>query len=309
MRAAGITEYRGAVTPLELPTPTAVAADQVMIEVYAAGVANWDEIVRNGGWNVGSVPPMALGVAASGIVREVGRSVSRFSPGDEVLTHSVPLQQGTWAELFVAREEHVAHKPPGIAWSEAALFPVPALTAYQVLSEALAIFSKPGDALLVHGAGGVTGGMLVALASDMGARVIATAGPRSMDRVRGYGANIIVDYHAPDWQSRGRAASRGRLHAVANAVPGAASTLMALVDEGGRLATITGDPPSTERGIQVIDYYVHPDGAALEQIAIRFAERGLSIPLAATYELSTADMALADAVSGKSAGGITITVH
>src|ERR1051326_8677662 len=100
MKAAGIREYRGAVIPLELPTPSAVAADQVVIEVYAAGVANWDDIVRTGGWNVGSVPPMALGVEASGIVREVGSSVSRFSSVDEVLTHSVPVEQGTWAELF-----------------------------------------------------------------------------------------------------------------------------------------------------------------------------------------------------------------
>ena len=60
MRAAGITEYRGAVVPLELPTPTVVAADEVAIEVHAAGVANWDDIVRIGDWNVGSVPPMAL---------------------------------------------------------------------------------------------------------------------------------------------------------------------------------------------------------------------------------------------------------
>ena len=307
MRAAGITEYRGAVTPLELPTPTALAADEIAIEVYAAGVANWDEFVRNGGWNVGSVPPMALGVEACGIVRDVGRSVSRFSPGDAVLTHSVPLQQGTWAELFVAREKHVAHKPSTTAWPEAALLPVPGLTAYQVLSEALAI--KPGDALLIHGAGGITGGMLVALASDMGARVIATAGPRSVDRVRAYGANIIVDYRAPDWQSQVRAASGGRLSAVANAVPGAASTLLAMLDDGGRLATITGDPPNAERGIQVIDYYVHPDGAVLERIAMRFVERGLSIPLAASYELSTADMALADVVSGKNAGGITLNVR
>jgi NADPH:quinone reductase-like Zn-dependent oxidoreductase len=109
---------------------------------------------------------MALGVEASGIVREVASNVSRFSPGDAVLTNSVPLQQGTWAELFVARENDVAHKPPGTTWSEAALFSVPALTAYQVLSEALAI--SPGHALLIHGAGGVTGSMLVALASDMG---------------------------------------------------------------------------------------------------------------------------------------------
>jgi NADPH:quinone reductase-like Zn-dependent oxidoreductase len=66
---------------------------------------------------------MALGVEASGTVREVGRGVSRFRAGDPVLTHSVPLQQGTSAELFVSPQAHVAHKPLTMAWLEAALFP------------------------------------------------------------------------------------------------------------------------------------------------------------------------------------------
>ncbi|TMG16412.1 MAG: NADP-dependent oxidoreductase, partial [Chloroflexi bacterium] len=40
------------------------------MEVHAAGVANWDDLVRTGGWDVGITPPMALGVEAAGTIRQ-----------------------------------------------------------------------------------------------------------------------------------------------------------------------------------------------------------------------------------------------
>ena len=58
--------------PLELPDPPNRKRDEVVIEVRAAGAANWDAIVRTGGWDVGIKPPMALGVSASAVVRAVG---------------------------------------------------------------------------------------------------------------------------------------------------------------------------------------------------------------------------------------------
>src|SRR5215471_7954737 len=129
MRSAGITELGGPGQALDLPDPAGPEPDGVLIEVRAAGVANWDDIVRTGGWDVGASPPMALGVEASGVVRAVGSAVSRFRPGDEVLTHAVPLRQGTWAQLFLAPEEQVARKPPGLSFDVAGVLPVPALTA------------------------------------------------------------------------------------------------------------------------------------------------------------------------------------
>ena len=99
MRAAGIDAFGDAVRMLDLSAPSPPAPDEVVISVHAAGVGNWDEIVRVGDWDVGHRPPLALGVEAAGIVDAVGEDVAGLAPGDEVLTHPLPLRyQGAWAD-------------------------------------------------------------------------------------------------------------------------------------------------------------------------------------------------------------------
>ena len=91
-----------------------------------------------------------------------------------------------------------------------------------------------------------------------------------------------------------------------NAVPGAAAGLLPLVVDGGRLATITSDPPPGERGIRISNVYVRPDGLLLEQLAARFAQRGVALPVAGIHGLAEAGRALADVVSGQAAGGVVL---
>jgi NADPH:quinone reductase-like Zn-dependent oxidoreductase len=306
MKGAGIDKIGGSVQVFQIPDPPKTNADEIVIDVRAAGVANWDEIVRTGGWDVGIKPPMALGVAASGVVRAVGDAIRRFHVGDEVMTHPVPLRhQGTWTEQLVAGESAVARKPVGMSWEEAGVLPVPALTASEVLTKTADV--RPGEYILVHGAGGITGSMLVAVASKLGARTIATAGPRSAERVKAYGAATVLDYRTGDWQQQVRkiVGSRGVRIAV-NAVSGAARSLLPLVADGGKLTTITSDGPQTQRGISVTNFYVSADGEALERVAVDFADSHLSIPIAAVFGLSEAAVALQTAVSGKVAGAVVI---
>jgi NADPH:quinone reductase-like Zn-dependent oxidoreductase len=178
MRAAGIDQIGGVVHPIELPGPRLLASDEVLIAVRAAGVGNWDEFVRAGGWDVGVEPPMALGVEASGVIVALGDAVTDWSTGDAVMTHPLPLrEQGAWSARLIAPAELVAAKLEPTSWEEAAAFPVPALTAYQALSEGVQLRGE--DRILVNGAGGVTGRLLVELGRAAGARVIATAGPNS----------------------------------------------------------------------------------------------------------------------------------
>src|SRR6185312_13485338 len=77
---------------IEVGEPRPLAGDEVLVEVRAAGVANWDEFVRTGGWDVGGRPPMALGVEAAGTVLAAGPAASGWAPGDAVMTHPVPLR-------------------------------------------------------------------------------------------------------------------------------------------------------------------------------------------------------------------------
>jgi NADPH:quinone reductase-like Zn-dependent oxidoreductase len=306
MRVAGVRTLGGKVETLEVDEPRPLAADEVLIEVRSAGVGNWDNIIRTGGWDVGTRPPLALGVEAAGVIKAVGARRSGFSVDDEVLCHPVPLRdQGTWAPLLIAPVGSLAHKPPEISWETAAIFPVPALTAEQVVGEALAL--NGGETLLVHGAGGITGGLIVRLAALRGVDVLATANPRSADRVRANGAREVFDYRDPMWPEHARALAKSSIDAVANAAPGGAAAAMTALTDGGRLGTITPDLPVSTRGISVTAVYVRSDGAQLERLTALLGSRRLSMPTPRSCRLDQAASALAQVVAGHAPSGVVIT--
>jgi len=83
MRAAGIRALGGPVEILEVDELGPPGADEVLIDVAAAGVGNWDELVRIGSWRIGGPAPMALGTEAAGTVAAVGSCVTEVREGDE----------------------------------------------------------------------------------------------------------------------------------------------------------------------------------------------------------------------------------
>ena len=160
----------------------------------------------------------------------------------------------------------------------------PALTADQAL-DALAV--RPGETVLVHGAGGVTGGVLVRLAAHRGARVIATAS--QAERPRALGAAHVLDYHEPDWPERVRA--MGGADAAVNAAGSGSADAVRAVRDGGRLATITSDLPPAERGIALSDIVVVPDGARLARLVPLLAADAITV--GASYPLAEVAAAMA----------------
>jgi hypothetical protein len=81
------------------------------------------------------------------------------------------------------------------------------------------------------------------------------------------------------------------------------------VADGGHLATITGDPPSTERGVTVTNIYVRADGARLAVLVAALADGLLSLHVGATFPLADAAMALQGAVTGSAAGATVLTLQ
>jgi NADPH:quinone reductase-like Zn-dependent oxidoreductase len=283
VRAAGVDRFGAEIRLLDLPEP-APRPGEVLLGVRAAGVGNWDEFVRTGGWDTGARPPMALGVEAAGVVEAVGAGVRGLRPGDAVTTHSLPA--GSWAEKFIAAADHVAPVPSGVPMAVAAALPVPALTADQALD---AVTVRPGETVLVHGAGGVTGGVLVALAALRGARVIATAG--RADRLLALGAVQVLDHHNPDWPEQVCALTDGGVKAAVNAARAGSADAVRAVRDGGRLATITADLPPAERGITLSDVVVAPDGARLARLVPLLTPDAVTV--AASYPLAEAAAAMA----------------
>jgi NADPH:quinone reductase-like Zn-dependent oxidoreductase len=293
MRAAGVQRFTADVEVMDLPDPPSPGPDEVLIEVHASGVANWDDLVRTGSWDLGRPAPLALGTQCAGVIAAIGSTVDNLAVGDRVMTHSVPLRdQGTWAQLFLAAAADVAPLPTEVSFEVGGVAPIPLLTADQALRDALDVGS--GTSLLVHGAGGVTGSVLVQLAAHLGASVYATAGARNAERLRSAGAAAVLDYHDPGWADRLRDTTDGGVSAAVNAVPGADGAAQAIttVRDGGVLATITSGTAS-ERGIEVRQVYVAPNGPRLAALGALLASGVLRIEVAPPYPLSQAGAALA----------------
>jgi len=94
--------------------------------------------------------------------------------------------------------------------------------------------------------------------------------------------------------------------AAASAAPGGAASAIRAVADGGRLATITSDPPAEERGITVSSVYVRPDGRQLRDLATRLGAGQLAIPVAASHPLADAAQALAKVTRGHASGAIVL---
>jgi NADPH:quinone reductase-like Zn-dependent oxidoreductase len=306
MRVAGIRALGETVEILDVDEQATPAADEVLIDVVAAGIGNWDELVRVGSWQIGGPAPMALGTEAAGTVAAIGSGVAGLREGDEMLTHPLPLRRhGTWAGRLLAPAMSVAPRPRVVSWEACAAFPIPALTAAQALDEALEIES--GGWVLVNGAGGVTGGLLVQLAAARGARVIATASAKKSERLRDYGASEVLDYHG-DWPALVREITGGGVPRAVNAARGQAAVTLKAVADGGRLATITGDPPPEGRGVAVSDVYVRPDGRQLSSLAELLARGILSVPVVSVRPLEEAAQALREVVAGAD-GAIVLSLR
>ena len=181
----------------DLPVPR-VGPNGVLVQVHAASVNPVDWKLRQGLLHavMPVVFPVIWGRDLSGLVTEIGSSVTLFKPGDEVYGmkdgYVAKTYRGTYAEYVVVPEKSLAPKPKNLNYEEASAVPASALTAWQAMVNQGKL--KPGQRVLIHAGAGGVGVMAIQIAKAFGAYVAATASTRNQDLLRDLGADLPIDY-------------------------------------------------------------------------------------------------------------------
>jgi NADPH:quinone reductase-like Zn-dependent oxidoreductase len=173
----------------------------VLIRVHASSVNPLDWHYLRGepylirptsGW--GAPKDILLGTDFAGTVEAVGKLVKRFKPGDEVYGAG----DGAFGQYLLSPDTGpMALKPAGVTFEQAASVPVAALTALQGLRDQGQL--RPGQKVLINGAGGGVGTFAVQIAKALGADVTAVTNSGSVDLVRSIGADHVIDYTRQDF--------------------------------------------------------------------------------------------------------------
>lgn len=209
MKAIGYTDSLAISEPLslvdiELPQPTASGHD-LLVRIESIAVNPVDCKIRQ------NVAPQGneykvIGWDAVGEVVAIGELVNNFKPGDKVFYAGDLNRQGSNAEYQVVDERIVGNKPKSLSNIEAAALPLTSITAWELLFERLSISQQhpsskeqSTDVILVIGAAGGVGSILVQLASSLtGAIVIGTASRESSSMwVKKLGADYVIDHSKP----------------------------------------------------------------------------------------------------------------
>lgn len=290
---------------VEQPVP---GAGEVRIRVAATSFNGVDANIRAGGMR-GPIPvvlPHTPGLDVAGTVDAVGEGVRDVVVGDAVVGFLPMVADGAAAEQVLAPAEILTAAPTTIPLADAAALPIVGLTAWQALFDHGRLAA--GQRVLVNGAGGAVGGYAVQLAKRAGAHVIATAGPRSSERVRSAGADEVVDHTTTE----ATAAVTEPVDLVLNLAPvepAALAALVGLVRPGGALVNTTvwmPAPGDEERGVRGVDLFVRSDAAQLAEL-VALVDRGeLHVDVAQRVPLSELPALHARAGAGDLSGKVVV---
>ncbi|MET7838214.1 NADP-dependent oxidoreductase [Streptomyces sp. NPDC005356] len=283
-----------------------VGPDSVLVKVRAAAVNPVDWKAREGYLDpvLDAVFPVIPGWDVSGVVIRPGAAVTEFVTGDEVIGYVREdfLSRGTFAEYVAAPVRTLARKPRNLTYEEAAGLPLAGLTAYQVLTGALAV--QEGDVVLVHAAAGGVGSIAVQLGRHLGARVIGTASERNHDFLRELGAEPVT--YGEGLAERVRALAPEGVDAVFDTVGGEALKASAdLLAPGGGLASIA-DASVVDLGGRYV--FVRPDAADLARLADLAEQDVVTVHVDETFPLERAADAQRLSAEGRTRGKIVVTV-
>lgn len=266
------------------------AAGQVLVEVKAIGVNPIDYKLYSGAFGSDeSTLPLHLGSEASGVVLAVGNTTTGpggpISVGDEVIVSGA---KGAYADKLLVPADAVLPKPSSLGWDVAAGLLVVAGTSYDTL-EVTGV--KAGDTVLVHGAAGSVGSIVVQQAKARGARVIGTARSVNHEALVAYGAEPVE--YGDGLLERVKALAPGGVDVAIDTVgtDEAVDVSLALVDKA-RIVTIAAFGRAAEEGFTSVGGG-NPQSAERRKKArldlVQAAGNGeFEVPIAKTFPLDEA---------------------
>jgi NADPH:quinone reductase-like Zn-dependent oxidoreductase len=298
---AGVLRYED----VEQPVP---GPGEVRLRVAAAGFNPVDGGIRGG--YLRDVFPVTLphipGIDVSGTVDALGDGADGFAVGDAVVGFLPMVADGAAAEYVITPAEILAPAPTSIRLPDAAALPMVGLTAWQALFDDAGLTA--GQRVLINGAGGAVGGYAVQLAKQVKAYVIATASPRSSERVRSAGADEVIDHTTADVTV---AEPVDVLLNLAAITPEELGALAALVRPGGVVVNTVPTlptPADEERGVRAVGVFVRSDAEQLSHL-VALVDRGeLRVDVAERVPLAELPDVHARADAGAVSGKVVVVV-
>jgi NADPH2:quinone reductase len=219
---------------------------EAVVRVEATGVSFAEQQMLRGRYYDQPAFPFVPGYDLVGVVERVGPGVSTVATGDRV---AALTKTGGWADRVTLDARDLAPVPDGLDAADAETAIVNGLTAWRMLHRTAGV--RAGDTVVVLGAAGGVGTLLVQLAVHAGATVIGVVGARQLDRVRALGA-VAVDRRAEDVPARVRELAPDGVAAVFDHVGGAGiADSWRLLGRGGTLVSFgtlaTKDEPGDPR--------------------------------------------------------------
>jgi NADPH:quinone reductase-like Zn-dependent oxidoreductase len=296
----------------DIPTPE-IGEDDVLVRVRAAGV---DPGVWHYMTGLPTAGRLALGLRKprvpvrgsdlAGVVVNTGRNVRNVRPGDEVFGVAA---SGSYAEFARARADRVVLKPAGIGFEQAGATPVSGMTALQGLRDLGRVES--GQRVLVFGAAGGIGHLVVQLARGYGAEVTGVAREAKRDFVRALGATTEVTGRYDLIMDTAGNRPLSELRRLLTP----AGTLVIVGGEGGKGRVLGGFQRSLSA--YAISPFVRqrlkpllslPKLADLEALAGFLADGTLRPAIDRTFELSEVADAIRYLGTGQARGKVVVTV-
>lgn len=291
---------------VELPVP---GPGQVLVKVAATSFNPVDGHIRMGVL-ADAIPtplPITPGLDVAGTIVELGDGVTGFQINDHVIGMFPLNEHGGAAEYAVIAAEFLATAPRTLPLIEAAALPLTGLAARQAAIDLADI--QAGQSVLVNGAGGAVGSIVVQLAADAGARVTAVDGPQHADRLLEHGAAKVVGRLDLD---AGPAAVGGPFDVVINHVrlePLGLAKLTAYVADGGIAVSSAGAVPADdERAVRTASVWVAPNGSHLADMVSRLDQGRFKLNIVDRRPLQDMRAVHDAAESGRLLGKTVLTV-